>query len=55
MDAINNNRDPYVSAEAGRRALEMVLAIYESAMTGQCVKLPMQSCSTTDFKGMFDK
>lgn len=55
IDAIENDREPYVSAEAGRRALELVLAIYQSALTGQKVKLPMTDCKTTDFKGMFDK
>lgn len=55
IDAINTGRDPYVSAEAGRRALEMVLAIYQSAVTGRRVKLPMQSCSTMDFEGRFEK
>jgi UDP-N-acetyl-2-amino-2-deoxyglucuronate dehydrogenase len=52
-DAIINNREPYVDAHAGRRALELVLAIYKSAKEGQPVKLPLKSCSTTDFEGMF--
>lgn len=41
LDAIENNREPYVSAEAGKRAIELVLAIYESAKTGRPVKLPL--------------
>lgn len=32
-DAIENDRDPYVDAKAGRDALEMVLAIYKSQKT----------------------
>lgn len=53
IDAINNNRQPYVDAKAGRRALELVLAIYKSAQTGQAVKLPLEECATTDFVGRF--
>ena len=54
IDAIQNNRPPYVDGEAGRRALELVLAIYQSAATGQSVKLPLKKCATVDFKGRFD-
>ncbi|MGG3466178.1 Gfo/Idh/MocA family oxidoreductase [Neobacillus pocheonensis] len=54
IDAIKNDREPYVTAEDGRRALELVLAIYKSAAEGKSVKLPMKTCSTLDFKGRFD-
>lgn len=54
VDAIQSDRAPYVDARAGRRALELVLAIYEAAYTGQAVKLPMKECSTLDFAGRFD-
>ena len=53
IDAIRNNRDPYVTAEDGRRALELVLAVYKSAAEGKPVKLPMDKCSTMDFAGRF--
>ena len=55
IDAIRNDRDPYVTGEAGRRALELVLAIYKSAAEGRPVKLPLEDCSTLDFIGRFDK
>ena len=55
IDAIKNDRQPYVDARAGRRALELVLAIYKSAAEGVTVKLPLNECSTMDFKGQFDK
>jgi len=55
IDAIKNNRDPYVTAEDGRRALELVLAIYKSAAEGKSVFLPLNKCKTTDFKGRFSK
>ena len=54
IEAIKNNREPYVTAEDGRRALELVLAIYKSAAEGKAVKLPLGHCSTMDFKGRFD-
>ncbi|OUS69957.1 oxidoreductase [Paenibacillus sp. MY03] len=53
IDAIKGDRDPYVSAEDGRKALELVLAIYKSAAEGTRVKLPLTNANTSDFKGMF--
>lgn len=53
IDAIENDREPYVNGEAGRRALELVLAIYKSAAEGKAVKLPLKECSTMDFQGRF--
>lgn len=55
MDAIQNDRKPYVDAVAGRNALEMILAIYQSASTGKPVKLPLTDVASTDFVGRFDK
>ena len=53
MDAIQNDRNPYVDAIAGRNALEMVLAIYKSQLTGQPVKLPLRGFASTELTGMF--
>lgn len=53
IDAINNGRKPYVDAEAGKRALELVLAIYKSAAENRPVRLPLEDCSTLDFVGRF--
>lgn len=55
INAIRNDRQPYVTAEDGRRALELVLAVYKSAAEGVSIKLPIEKCSTMDFKGRFDK
>ena len=55
MDAIEHDRKPYVDAVAGRNALEMILAIYQSAATGTPVKLPLKGVASTDFTGRFDK
>ena len=53
IDAIENDRPPYVDAEAGKRALELVLAVYKSAATGEIVRFPLSDCSTIDFSGRF--
>ena len=55
MDAIEHDRKPYVDAVAGRNALEMILAIYQSAATGKPVKLPLSHVASTDFTGRFEK
>ena len=55
MDAIEHDRKPYVDAVAGRNALEMILAIYQSAATGKPVKLPLSHVASTDFTGRFGK
>lgn len=53
MEAVENDRPPYVDAKAGRDALEMVLAIYKSAAEGRAVSLPLMECSSMDFVGRF--
>lgn len=53
IDAIKNARQPYVSAYDGRRALELVLAIYRSQKTGMPVKLPMDDFATIEMAGVF--
>lgn len=53
INAINNHTKPLVDAEAGTRALELVLAIYKSAAEGKPVKLPLGDVSSTDFIGRF--
>jgi len=53
MEAIQEDRAPYVDAEAGKRALELVLAIYKSAAEGSIVQLPLDQCATIDFEGRF--
>lgn len=55
IEAILNDREPSITAEDGRRAVELILAIYKSAAEGQRVQLPLEKCSTSDFKGRFVK
>ena len=54
MDAIRNDRKPYVDAVAGRNALEMILAIYKSMKSGAPVTLPLTDFASTDMAGTFD-
>ena len=53
IEAIKEDREPYVDANAGRKALEVVLAIYQSAKSGEKVKLPLSKGATLDYKGRF--
>ncbi|MBS6798851.1 MAG: Gfo/Idh/MocA family oxidoreductase [Firmicutes bacterium] len=53
VEAIKNNREPYVDAVAGRNALEVVLSIYKSQKTGQAVKYPITGFASTDMRDEF--
>ena len=53
IESIHSGASPYVDAYAGRRALELVLAIYKSQKTGEVVHLPLDNFSTLDMKGAF--
>lgn len=39
--AVREDRDPTISGEEGRKAIEIILAIYKSAQTGKEVELPL--------------
>lgn len=54
INAIEENRPPYVDAVAGKNALEMILAIYKSCKTGGPVTLPLKDFASTDMEGFFD-
>lgn len=53
IHAIEGKEELIADGEAGKRALELVLAIYKSAAEGKPVKLPLKECSTMDFVGRF--
>jgi len=40
VDAIREDREPAVTAEEGRKAVEIIMAIYESGRTGQPIRFP---------------
>jgi len=50
LDAVEQDREPLVNGEAGKKALEIILAIYKSQKTGQPVALPVEF-STSEMKG----
>lgn len=50
IDAIENDRLPYVDAVAGKNALEVVLSVYKSQKTRQVIKLPLNDFASTDMK-----
>lgn len=52
IDAVLNDREPYVNAQAGKDAIETVLAIYKSQKTGKSVKLPLNAFSTENMRGV---
>jgi len=54
IDAIEKNREPLISGESGKKALEIILAVYKSQKTGKPVSLPL-NFSTLDMKGYFKK
>jgi UDP-N-acetyl-2-amino-2-deoxyglucuronate dehydrogenase len=54
VNAIDQDREPLVSGERGKKALEIILAIYKSQKTGLPVDLPC-NFSTLEMKGMFKK
>jgi len=53
IDAIEFDRQPLISGESGRKALEIILAIYKSQKIGKPVDIPCDF-STLEMKGYFD-
>lgn len=53
INAIQEDRAPYVDAHAGRNALELVLAIYKSQKEGKPVKFPIKDFASLDMMGEF--
>ena len=53
IEAVEQDRAPYVDGRAGRSALELVLAIYRASMTHAPVSLPLEAASTLDCMGLF--
>uniref|UniRef100_UPI004056495B Gfo/Idh/MocA family protein n=1 Tax=Agathobacter sp. TaxID=2021311 RepID=UPI004056495B len=53
VTAIKKDRTPYVDVYAGKRALEMILAIYKSQKTGEVVRFPLKEFASTDMIGEF--
>ena len=43
VDAIRKDRAPAVDGPEGRKSIEIILAIYQSAISGKKVTLPLKS------------
>lgn len=54
IEAIQEDRRPYVDAQAGKNALELVLAIYKSQKEGRAVKFPIEDFASLDMAGEFN-
>jgi predicted dehydrogenase len=54
VEALDQDRDPLITGEQGKKALEIILAIYKSQKTGQPVDLPCDF-STLEMTGVFEK
>ncbi|MCI8633155.1 MAG: Gfo/Idh/MocA family oxidoreductase [Lachnospiraceae bacterium] len=55
IESIEENKEPLVDGYAGKRALELILAIYESARKHCPVKLPLEEASTMQNMDRFRK
>lgn len=53
IDAIEHGREPMITARDGKKAMEMILAIYKSAAEGRPVRFPLEECDTIDFAHRF--
>ena len=51
--AIRTGRNPLADGESGRSAVELVLAIYQSAKTGRTATLPVGGFAINDMTGFF--
>ncbi|WP_408955111.1 Gfo/Idh/MocA family protein [Natroniella sp. ANB-PHB2] len=47
IEAVREDRKPLVDGREGKKAMELILAIYKSARTGQPIELPLGDYSTT--------
>ncbi len=54
IEAIETGKDPLITPEEARKAVEIILAIYQSSRDGKAVALPLKSGCSADYKGMLD-
>lgn len=54
VQCVENKSQPYVDLYAGKRALELVLAIYKSQKTGEKIILPLSNFASVDMEKEFD-
>ena len=51
--SVLTGKNPYVDAEAGRRPLEIILAIYKGRLTRLPVPLPLTDFALENMAGLF--
>lgn len=54
IDSINDDRDPLVSGEEGKKAMSIILAAYKSRKTGMPVQFPFKDFKTLDMAETFE-
>ena len=47
IEAIKEDRKPLIDGREGKKAVEVILAIYKSSRTGESVEFPLDDYSTT--------
>lgn len=55
IDAINNDKEPLISGEEGKKAMSIILAAYKSRITEMPVKFPLEDFSTMDIEKALSK
>lgn len=50
IDAVNNDVEPLINGEEGKKAMSIILAAYKSRKTGMPVKFPLSDFSTIEMK-----
>ncbi|NLK95027.1 MAG: Gfo/Idh/MocA family oxidoreductase [Clostridiales bacterium] len=55
IDAVNNDREPLVSGEEGKKAMSIILAAYKSRKTGMPVQFPIDNFQSIDMIGIKNK
>jgi predicted dehydrogenase len=53
LESIENTREPLVSGEEGKKALDIILAIYQSQRCGHAIEIPT-NFSTMEMRGIFE-
>jgi len=51
LEALDNDREPFVGGREGRKAVEIITALYRSARTGKPVRLPLRPGLQSRWRG----
>lgn len=50
IDAVENDTDPYINGQDGKKAMEIILAAYQSSREGSRFNFPVSDIASIDFK-----